>query len=135
MIVGTLKLLQNPSYTHVTPNNWSRFGWTTIYVPIAMDIFILDSQVGIFFLTSNQPWAEYLGPKLHPRGRFLGPWFLIILKNSHQDLSNEGSNFILSSLEFGHWVAQTWPFFDKLSEITDFGLLEKSRNRTRFWIC
>ena len=24
-----------------------------------------------------------------------------------QDLSNEGSNFILSSLEVGHWVAQT----------------------------
>ena len=38
------------------------------------------------------------------------------LKNSSQDLSNEGSNFILSSLEVGHWV------FDKLPEITDFGM-------------
>ena len=28
--------------------------------------------------------------------------FFIILKNSHQDLYNEGSNFILSSLEVGH---------------------------------
>ena len=28
-------------------------------------------------------------------------------KNSGQDLSNEGSNFILSLLEVGHWVAQT----------------------------
>ena len=27
--------------------------------------------------------------------------------DSHQDLSNEGSNFILSSLEVGLWVAQT----------------------------
>ena len=31
----------------------------------------------------------------------------IILKTSHQDLSNEGLNFILSLLEVGHWVAQT----------------------------
>ena len=29
-------------------------------------------------------------------------FFFIILKNSHQDLSNEVSNFILSSLEVGH---------------------------------
>ena len=48
-----------------------------------------------------------LGPKLHPGGGFFGPWFFIILKNSHQDLYNEGSSFILSSLEVGHWVAQT----------------------------
>ena len=34
---------------------------------------------------------------LVPRGEFF-----IILKNSHQDLSNEGPNFILSSLEVGH---------------------------------
>ena len=33
--------------------------------------------------------------------------FFLILKNSHQDLSNEGSNFILSLIEVGHWVAQT----------------------------
>ena len=30
----------------------------------------------------------------------VGPWSFIILKNSHQDLSNE----ILSSLEVAHWV-------------------------------
>ena len=51
-----------------------------------------------FFPTSDHTEAENLGPKLHPRGGFFGPWFFIILKNSHQDLSNEGSNFILSSL-------------------------------------
>ena len=38
------------------------------------------------------------------------------LKNSGQDLSNEGSNFILGSPEVGHWVVQT--FFDKLPEMT-----------------
>ena len=73
--------------------------------------------------------------KLHPGDGFFGPWSFIILKNSHQDLPNEGSNFILSSLEVGHWVAQTQPFFDKLPEITDFGLLQQSQNRARFWIC
>ena len=46
-----------------------------------------------FFLTSDQHEAENLGPKLHPGGGFFGPRFFIILKNSHQDLSNEGSNF------------------------------------------
>ena len=53
-----------------------------------------------FFLASDHP--EYLGPKLHPEDGFFGPRFFIILKNSHQDLSNEGSNFILSSPEVGH---------------------------------
>ena len=52
-------------------------------------------------------WGRNLGPKLHPGGGFFGPWFFIILKDSHQDLSNEGSNLILSSLEVGHCVAQT----------------------------
>ena len=33
---------------------------------------------------------------------FLDHDFFIILKNSHQELSNEGSNFILTSLEVGH---------------------------------
>ena len=74
-------------------------------------------------------------PKLHPWGEFFGSWSFTILKKSQQDLSNEGSNFILSSLEVGHWAAQTQPFFDKLPEITDFGLLQQSQNRARFWIC
>ena len=55
-----------------------------------------------FFLTSDQSEACYLGPKLHPRGGFFGPLLFIVLKKSHQDLSNEGSNFILGSLEVGH---------------------------------
>ena len=33
---------------------------------------------------------------------FLDHDFFVILKNSHQDLFNEWSNFILSSLEAGH---------------------------------
>ena len=47
------------------------------------------------------------------------------------DQSNEGSNFILSSLEVGLRVAQTKAFFVKLSEITDFGLLQQSQSRAR----
>ena len=36
-------------------------------------------------------------------------WTIIFynLKNSVQDESNEGSNFIFCSLEVGHWVTQT----------------------------
>ena len=50
---------------------------------------------------------ESKAPKLHPGDGFFEPWSFIILKNSHQDQPNEGSNFILSSLQVGHWVAQT----------------------------
>ena len=45
-------------------------------------------------------------PNYTPGTDFLDHIFSI-LKNSGQDLSNEGSNFILSLLEVGHWVAQT----------------------------
>ena len=43
-------------------------------------------------------------PKLHPGGGFFGPWSFITLKNSHQDLSNERSNFTKEFLEVGHWA-------------------------------
>ena len=52
-------------------------------------------------------WTEHFFEKLSTLDGFFGPWSFITLKNSHQDISNEGSNFILSSLEVGHWVAQT----------------------------
>ena len=51
---------------------------------------------------------------------------------AHKHLSNEESNFILSPLDVGHSVAKTCLFFDKLPEITDFGLLQQSQNRARF---
>ena len=50
-----------------------------------------------FFLTNDKNEGEYLGPKSHPAGGFF-----IILKNSHEDLSDEVSNLVLSSLEVGH---------------------------------
>ena len=55
------------------------------------------------FLPGLPTWGGNLGPKVHPRGVFFGTHFYT-LKNSGQDLSNEGSNFILSSLEVGHWL-------------------------------
>ena len=88
------------------------------------------------FLFLNFNWGREKGSaNLHPWGVFFGSWSFVILKNSGQDLSNEGSNFILSSLEVGYWNAQTQAFFDKLPEITDFGPLQQSQNRTRFWVC
>ena len=102
------------------------YPWTSLY---------WTAKSSFSFLTSDQLEACYFGPKLHTGGGFFGPWFFIILKKSHKDLSNEGSNFILSSLEVGHWAAQTQAYFDKLPEITDFVLLQQSQNRARFWIC
>ena len=58
--------------------------------------------------------------------------FFVIFKSSYQDLFNEGSKFILSSLEVVHSVDQTWAFFDKLPEITDFGPLQESENKACF---
>ena len=42
------------------------------------------------------------GPNYTLRVDFVDHDFFLILNNSHQDLSNEESNFILSSLEVGH---------------------------------
>ena len=66
-----------------------------------MDILILDNYVVILFSGKLTSWGEYVGPKLCPGFGFFGPHFLN-LKNSGQDLSNEGSISILSSLEVGH---------------------------------
>ena len=52
--------------------------------------------------------------------------------NSYQDLSNEGSNFILSLLEVGHYVTQTQPFLANYMNLQDFGILHQSQNRVRF---
>ena len=86
--------------------------------------FLLAAQMRLKFGTKITPW-----------GRFYRPWPVSILKSWHQDLSNEGSNFILSLLEVGQWVAQVWPVFDKLPEISDFGHLQESENKAWFWIC
>ena len=43
-----------------------------------------------------------LGTQITPRGWIFWTMIFYNLKNSHQDLSNEGSNFFLSSLEVGH---------------------------------
>ena len=49
-----------------------------------------------FFLKKFPLGEGSKAPKLHPGGGFFGPWSFIIFKNSHQDLPNEGANFILS---------------------------------------
>ena len=70
----------------------------------------MDRTLSWFFL-KKRPLGKGKRPPNYTPGRgFFGLWSFIILKNSHQDLSNEGSNFILSSLEVGHWAAQTQPF-------------------------
>ena len=46
--------------------------------------------------------GQILGTQITPRGWIFWTMIFIILKNSGQELSYEGSNFILSSLEVGH---------------------------------
>ena len=48
-----------------------------------------------------------IGTQITPWGWIFWTIIFYNLKNSSQDLSNEGSNFILRSLEVGLWVAQT----------------------------
>ena len=59
-----------------------------------MDHLLSSLMIGNCPLRGNN-----LGLKLHPGGGCFGPWSFIILKSSHQDLSNEGLNFILSQVE------------------------------------
>ena len=91
----------------------------------------MDSA-NLYFLDSN--WRRENGhPNSTPGVDFLDH---DLKKNSGQDLSNKGSNFILSSLKVGHWAAQTQEFFDKFPEITDLGLLQQPlKNIAWFWIC
>ena len=87
------------------------YTWTSSYWTAKSSFFFWQ-------VTSLRVWI--LGP---PGVDFLDHNFFIILKKSGQDPSNEVSNFILSSQEVGHWVAQTYLFFDKLPEMTNFELL------------
>jgi hypothetical protein len=70
---------------------------------LSKDYYIDGQNTRLIVVFFEFPLGEgSKAPKLQPRAGFFGPWSFIILKNSHQDLSNEGSNFILSSLEVGH---------------------------------
>ena len=82
----------------------------------------MDGYVVNFYLADLPTWDLSLGSKLHPGDRFIGPWTFLSLKISHHLM--RGSNFTLSSVEVGHWVAQTQPLFEKLPEITDFGFFQ-----------
>ena len=81
-----------------------------VIISLAMD-FLIDGQLcHHFFFWQVDSMRLELGTQITSQG-WIVPNFLTMifynLKNSHQDLSNEGSNFILSSLKVGHWVAQT----------------------------
>ena len=54
------------------------------------------------FLRNDCTEGGKKAPKITPRGWIFRTMIFMILKNSHQDLFNEGSNFIMSPLEVGH---------------------------------
>ena len=94
---------------------------------LLMDFFIYGRNCCHFFT-----WDLSLGPKLNPRDGCFGPWPFFNLKKLHQDLSNEESNFILSPLEVGHWVALTQPF---LTNYLKSQILAAYNNLRIGWIC
>ena len=60
-----------------------------------------------------------------------GPLKKWILKSLHQNLSKEGSNFILNPLEVCPWVAKTYQFFDKLRILASYNS-PRIRNNSEF---
>ena len=101
-------------------------------IGLIMDFFIYGWNCCQFFFS----WSAHMRRELAGVD-FLDHDFYNLKKFTStylgKDLSNEGSNFILRPLEVGHWVAQTWVFFGKLPEITDFGPLQESEIKAWFW--
>ena len=128
--LGTMKQCMDPNFRSVpTPESLQLMCMSLLHYMLHVSDHIFKGKIWIFSEIGQgllYRWTEHsancyffkwpLGEekrpaKLHPRGGFFGPWSFIILKNSHQDLSNEGSSFILSPIEVGHWVAQMQPFW------------------------
>ena len=66
------------------------------------DYYIDGQNTQLIFFEKKSTGGGKRPPKSHQAGGFFDHVFFITLNNSHQDLSNEGSNFILSSPEVGH---------------------------------
>ena len=73
-------------------------------VSYSKDYYIDGQNIQLIFFQKLPLREGKWPPKLHPGGGFFGPWSFITLKNSHQDLSNERSNFTKEFLEVGHWA-------------------------------
>ena len=107
----------------------------------------------------KKKWTEHSQEwhllKIHSRGRgsyytlgldgdwFFGPWAFIILKSTNQDLSNEGSKIVLSSLglsvtqairvfESHYYVFGNLSFLSIYSEVLGYALLCETLDRTVF---
>ena len=66
-----------------------------------------EKRRAIWKMGQKYDWlAGTCDPNYTP-GRIFWTMIFYNLKNLVQELSNEGSIFILSSVEVGHWVAQT----------------------------
>ena len=87
----------------------------------------------LFSWSAHVKWE--LGTKIAPVGWIFWTMIFYNLKNSSQDLSNEGPNFILSLLEVGHWFAQTLLFFDKLQILASYNNLRIGQDSefAKFW--
>jgi hypothetical protein len=77
-----------------------------ILLDLDMDLstdFLIDGcRIGLFRGARNTTGWWELGTQITPRGWIFWTMIFYNLKNSGQDLSNEGSIFFLSSVEVGH---------------------------------
>ena len=76
-------------------------------------------------------WNFNLGrPQEHPLD-FMEP---VLLQSKNFNI-NGGSKIFFRQLEFGHWVAQTLPFFDKLRILASYNNLKIRHNFefAKFW--
>ena len=69
---------------------------------LGTDVSIDGRRIGLFRGARNTTGWRELGTQITPRGWIFWTMILYNLKNSGQDVSNEGSNFILSSVEGAH---------------------------------
>ena len=70
--------------------------------------------------------------KLQNKGDPITPWGWMGVdgmdhnsKYSHQNLSNEGSKFFLSSVELGFYATGTWAFFDEFHILAAWSSAQK----------
>ena len=93
-------------------------------------LYIWTELLSIFF-----SWSAHMRHQNYTQGvDFFWPWPSLILKSSHQDLSWRVKLYFESTRSWSLSCSNT-AIFDKLHEFTDFGFLQQSQNRVRFWIC
>ena len=93
------------------------------------------TEPSVDFFWKNDHWVREKGPPNYTPGWSFWNMTFYNLKKFTSRSIQWGVILIFEFTSVGRWAAQTQPFFVKFPEITDFGLLQQSQNRLKFWIC